>query len=1267
MKKMTKKYLCILLCGMLMLSAFPSSQVHAVEVNGQEADLDDASDILSLDSEKPKELDQYPDNVYDVDKGQPFLLSEQNELMLIVGAKNSEGEGKFTVSRLDTMNLDLVRKEGDECWTNGVNYANAESYDQALSKDNPCRYLGCIQSIGFDRDGTGRKQYVASVGINGRTHMLEAVIQNAVTGDITPLSIETVSEVDSAQYWTKDNYLAITAGDYDGDGRESVVIYVSGNTFNAGDGFIGLKEISFSEDGEATISEVVDFRTSFVRTAWQMAMRYRSEIQYRPVVSLATGDFTGDGRDQIAFTIGFYNPTDNIRDGYESQLLTSSDLGEFAMTAAGVCSRTSSKWKCSDRIEFIDQSSDFTLSGIYRKYPLASLHAGVLAAGDVNNDGVDEIVVCGYTSLTEEDSTEKYAKIIYKDGKPYEISHLGDFSRKKLAVSVVSYDGSDYSRTPISYIDMPQAMAYTFKNYCDDQDWVFTKNCLACAKTNGANAPEKVFINGMIYDFKDLVPKEVLKPAFLASNDLDQLTFLPNTMNAFSSSVNWVRNVSVGNFNGNEAGREQFVYTFWQKWEGQNSYNALVGVTAGVEYDDKTDDKDNIVKYGPPKYYGSSIDVRKLYSVLTYDSVYSTNAKDACKAFMLCSDLSEHGLNAVPVAIDIDEDGITGRFSKSGYVYTDPEVLAVLEAGPYFAELEEAGGYEDPCETTYSISTGFGTGTSHGDNVSFEVGVCSEVSGGPVKVGLEAGYTMDWSHTFESSYKITTTSEFTAQSEDVVVIHRVPELIYTYDIWDAPNKTWIENGMNVRVPLTPKYYTLSVDDYNEFVDEYNALLKPQDPYALKKIVKGKDLPKNHEGNPANYWKSWSSAGKDGTKLSKSDYSLSYSSGHMSCEYEAEAEKTESEEIAHGFHFGLTVQAGANFVVGEAWAGGYANVDYNSSTGHSTTTVDTKKSGGQVQNIKAKAVEGLSASQVKSGYGFDWNFGKWTRVLTTEGTKVPFYGYTVFNVKRRALPPKLDNESKTVTYGYKAFTVKNLTSGLKSGLTVTKVSGSSKITYDSEAKAIKVAAGLKPGTYKAVFKISNGLVKRDTKFSYTVIVAKAPLAEAQVTTSKASYTYTGKARRPNPTVILNGKTLTKDTDYTVSYKNNTSVGTATITITGIGNYTGTAKKTFKIVKAKQPMTVTAKTATVQFSAVKTKKQVLDLSKTMTIKKAQGKTTFAKVTKGSSKYLTVNADTGKITVAKNTPKGTYTIKVKVTAAGNKNYLKGSKTVTVKIKVA
>ncbi|MBR1751502.1 MAG: leucine-rich repeat protein [Ruminococcus sp.] len=68
----------------------------------------------------------------------------------------------------------------------------------------------------------------------------------------------------------------------------------------------------------------------------------------------------------------------------------------------------------------------------------------------------------------------------------------------------------------------------------------------------------------------------------------------------------------------------------------------------------------------------------------------------------------------------------------------------------------------------------------------------------------------------------------------------------------------------------------------------------------------------------------------------------------------------------------------------------------------------------------------------------------------------------------------------------------------------------------------------------------------------------------VSVSLTTQTYTGKALKPSPTVLLNPCTqLVKGVDYTVSYKNNKKVGKATITITGKGNYTGSVSKTFSI--------------------------------------------------------------------------------------------------------
>ena len=77
------------------------------------------------------------------------------------------------------------------------------------------------------------------------------------------------------------------------------------------------------------------------------------------------------------------------------------------------------------------------------------------------------------------------------------------------------------------------------------------------------------------------------------------------------------------------------------------------------------------------------------------------------------------------------------------------------------------------------------------------------------------------------------------------------------------------------------------------------------------------------------------------------------------------------------------------------------------------------------------------------------------------------------------------------------------------------------------------------------------------------LSRISISKASVTLSTSTYAYDGKAKKPGVTVKLNGKALKNGTDYIVSYSNNTKVGTATVKITGKGNYTGSISKTFKI--------------------------------------------------------------------------------------------------------
>ena len=79
------------------------------------------------------------------------------------------------------------------------------------------------------------------------------------------------------------------------------------------------------------------------------------------------------------------------------------------------------------------------------------------------------------------------------------------------------------------------------------------------------------------------------------------------------------------------------------------------------------------------------------------------------------------------------------------------------------------------------------------------------------------------------------------------------------------------------------------------------------------------------------------------------------------------------------------------------------------------------------------------------------------------------------------------------------------------------------------------------------------------------IAQAPISGAMIA-NIPSVTYNTRAHTPEVTVRFNGSKLT-DADYTVSYSEDCiNAGTVTVTVTGKGNFTGTASKTFTINKA-----------------------------------------------------------------------------------------------------
>ena len=135
----------------------------------------------------------------------------------------------------------------------------------------------------------------------------------------------------------------------------------------------------------------------------------------------------------------------------------------------------------------------------------------------------------------------------------------------------------------------------------------------------------------------------------------------------------------------------------------------------------------------------------------------------------------------------------------------------------------------------------------------------------------------------------------------------------------------------------------------------------------------------------------------------------------------------------------------------------------------------------------------------------------------------------------------------------------------------------------------------------------------------------------------STTYTGSAKKPNVTVKDGDYTLVEGKDYTVTYSNNTNAGTATVTVTGKGNYTGSASKNFTINRASRDVTFNPYRFTRTFG-----------DPDFTIVPTTSGGGFLSYSSSDISIATVNSSTGKVHIV-----GVGKVRITARLSGSSNY--------------
>ena len=195
-------------------------------------------------------------------------------------------------------------------------------------------------------------------------------------------------------------------------------------------------------------------------------------------------------------------------------------------------------------------------------------------------------------------------------------------------------------------------------------------------------------------------------------------------------------------------------------------------------------------------------------------------------------------------------------------------------------------------------------------------------------------------------------------------------------------------------------------------------------------------------------------------------------------------------------------------------------------------------------------------------------------------------------------------------------------------------GTMEYSLDGTTYSISIPQGTNAGSYTVYYRVKGDANHSDVAAqSFSVAIAAKTVESSTITLSETSYTYDGTAKEPTVTV-KDGETTIPTTEYTVSYSNNTNVGTATVTINDVegGNYTVSGSTTFTITPADGSLTSpTAKSALV-YNGI-----------------AQDLITAGSTTTGTMEY-SLDGTTYATTIPQGTDAGSYTVYYRVKGDAN-----------------
>ncbi len=821
-------------------------------------------------------------------------------------------------------------------------------------------YLHFARGVAYDPNGTGKDDHVAYYGFDKTNNYSSILLRSEADADpyvsgnkITLLGAndnvngEQYKYIQNVPWYQGESINSIVAGDFDGDGKDTLIVFDPAANFGAireFSGASGYTMISYADFAGTNYSGagfaggqnyLYDLYTSFFG-AYYGGTVDKDNAQYNmPYVHFAAGNLDNDPEDELVMTVSAGNITaeKDANFGNKSSFIV-------------VLDKSSGTWTEKYRASLSNIKIDQIPNEAYPATLGFHMQSASSAIGDFSgNDGINEIVTIGTINNQSRDN----ADIIDQTTNMMAVVTL-QTADGGLAPALVQEAGAN-AGNPNQMLTVGHFLPLTGNSVNDYVRYTtYSTNqpplSLGLVQFDGVGTSEYVVAQGVIFRYEN----NVFSPATFAQSR-------EGITNIFDGEPRYISQPTIGSFSG-FAGEESVMFSTWYEHGGSGMYVVGYHKQQIIEIDD-------MVTNAPS------------------DDFKRVNTANVMNGQMLSSwwyTDSHYTTIPVLIAADYDDDQTMIRYKSKEYTFSDPEVMALIEVSPYFEAL--AADYNSPGYTEFGVVKGEGEG--QGKSTEFSVGAFAGVDWenvtGEMGAKFSVGYSADIGTEWETEEVFTREIAFSVEhaEEHQVVMLAVPVTIYTYD-QKFPNGN--VSTMTLQMADAPRYSSIGVSQYSA------VQTKSGNKYPdLSNILT------SEPGKPATYTAPNENVGKTAfTALFENLVEANHDATITRQTLTNEHIDAETQSVTHN------INTSFEGVYNMALIG----IDFSAGFGTSTMTMDISGMN------RTGAVAPIPAE--KSNYDFDWRFTTWMEEFTNEENQkytVPVLAYEVANVVEERKAPTL---------------------------------------------------------------------------------------------------------------------------------------------------------------------------------------------------------------------------------------------------------------------